>query len=148
MRKTEFYQFFFDNFSRNFEAGQILNDFRIIDIIKESELLAKKLVANAASVGTYLCRELEKLKTRHRLIGDVRGLGLLIGIECVRDRDTKEMAIQERNDIIQRCFRKGLLLLGAGQNVIRMAPPLVITKREADVALEILDGVLTDVEGR
>jgi len=56
------------------------------------------------------------------------------------------MAIQERNDIIQRCFRKGLLLLGCGQNVIRIVPPLMVTQREADVALEILDSVFTDVE--
>jgi len=111
------------------------------------ELLQRKLVANAAKLGAYLLQELAKLKGRHRLIGDVRGKGLLIGIECVRDRETKEMAIQERNDIIQRCFRKGLLLLGCGQNVIRIVPPLLITRREADTALEILDAVFTDVEG-
>ncbi|MBM4124268.1 MAG: acetyl ornithine aminotransferase family protein [Nitrospira sp.] len=137
----------------NWQAGAHANTFGGNPVACEAalatiDLLEKKLVANAASVGAYLRRELEKMKARHRLIGDVRGLGLLIGIECVRDRDSKEMAIQERNDIIQRCFRKGLLLLGAGQNVIRLAPPLVITKREADVALEILDGVFRDVEGR
>jgi len=110
------------------------------------ELLERNLVANAAAVGGHLLRELDKLKARHRLIGDVRGKGLMIGVECVRDRETKERAIQERNDIIQRCFRKGLLLLGCGQNVVRIVPPLLITKQEADVALDILDGVLTEVE--
>lgn len=110
------------------------------------ELLEQKLVANAAAVGAYLLRELGALQARHRLIGDVRGKGLMIGLECVRDRHTKEMAIEERNEIIQRCFRRGLLLLGAGQNVIRLVPPLMITKRDADVALDILDRVLTDVE--
>jgi 4-aminobutyrate aminotransferase len=110
------------------------------------ELLEEKLVANAEAVGGYLLRELRKLQSRHRLIGDVRGKGLMIGIECVRDRETKEMAIEERNDIVQRCFRKGLLLLGAGQSVIRLVPPLMITKRDADVALEILDVVLAEVE--
>jgi 4-aminobutyrate aminotransferase len=74
-------------------------------------------------------------------------MGLMIGLECVRDRETKEMAVQERNEIIQRCFRKGLLLLGAGQNVIRIVPPLMVTRKDADVALDILDGVLLDVEG-
>ncbi|MBI5411353.1 MAG: acetyl ornithine aminotransferase family protein [Nitrospirae bacterium] len=112
------------------------------------ELLETTLVANAASVGRYVRRELDKFKTHHRLIGDVRGMGLMIGIECVRDRETKEPAVQERNEVVQRCFRKGLLLLGAGQNVIRIVPPLVVTRKEADVALEILDGVLSDVEGR
>jgi 4-aminobutyrate aminotransferase len=80
------------------------------------------------------------------LIGDVRGKGLMIGIECVRDPETKEMAIEERNRIIQGCFRKGLLLLGAGQNVIRLVPPLMIKKEEADVALEILDAAFGAVE--
>jgi 4-aminobutyrate aminotransferase len=112
------------------------------------DLLEERLVKNAAVVGEYLLRELEQFKARHRLIGDVRGKGLMIGIECVRDRETKEMAIQERNDVIQRCFRKGLLLLGCGQNVIRMVPPLTIGKRDADTALEILEAVLRDVESR
>jgi 4-aminobutyrate aminotransferase len=93
-------------------------------------------------------KELEQLQVRHRLIGDIRGKGLMIGIECVRDRDTKEMAVEERNAIIQRCFKKGLLLLGCGQNVVRLVPPLIITKRDADVAVEILDAVLSDVEHR
>ncbi len=112
------------------------------------ELLEQRLVKNAAVVGQYLLKALDEMKARHRLIGEVRGKGLMIGIECVRDPDTKEMAIQERNDVVRRCFRKGLLLLGCGQNVIRMVPPLTITKRDADVALDILDGVLSDVEGR
>ena len=112
------------------------------------ELLERKLVANAETIGGYLQRELGELQGRHRLIGDVRGKGLMIGIECVRDRETKEMAVEERNEIVQRCFRKGLLLLGAGQSVIRLVPPLMITKRDADVALEILDSVFREVEGR
>ncbi len=111
------------------------------------ELLEQRLVRNAAAVGQYLLKALGEMKARHRLMGDVRGKGLMIGIECVRDPNTKEMAIQERNDVVQRCFRKGLLLLGCGQNVIRMVPPLTVAKRDADVALDILDGVLSDVEG-
>jgi 4-aminobutyrate aminotransferase-like enzyme len=58
------------------------------------------------------------------------------------------MAIRERNEIVQRCFRKGLLLLGCGQNVIRLVPPLLISRQEADVAVEILDAVFTEVRGR
>ncbi|HKN87769.1 MAG TPA: aminotransferase class III-fold pyridoxal phosphate-dependent enzyme, partial [Nitrospiraceae bacterium] len=110
------------------------------------DLLQRQLIANAAALGAYLMRQLEQMKVRHRLIGDVRGKGLMIGIECVRDRDTKEMAIPERNAIIQRCFKQGLLLLGCGQNVVRLVPPLIITKRDADVAVEILDAVFSDVE--
>lgn len=137
----------------NWQAGAHANTFGGNPVACEAalvtiELLEKKLVANAASVGDYLCRELNKFKARHWLIGDVRGKGLMIGLECVCDRETKEMAVRERNEVIQRCFRKGLLLLGAGQNVLRIVPPLMVTRREADVALEILDGVLSDVESR
>lgn len=112
------------------------------------DLLEKKLVANAAKVGAYLLRRLDELKSRHRLIGDVRGQGLMIGVECVRDRETKEVAVAERNEILQRCFQKGLLLLGCGQSVLRLVPPLMITTRDVDAAVEILDSVMTRVEGR
>ena len=95
----------------NWKAGAHANTFGGNPVACEAalvtiELLEQTLVANAATVGGHLLRGLEELKARHRLIGDVRGKGLLIGVECVRDRETKEMAIQERNDIIQRCFRK------------------------------------------
>lgn len=112
------------------------------------ELLEQRLVANAATMGNYLLSRLKELQSRHRLIGDVRGKGLLIGIECVRDPETKEMAVAERNQLVQRCFEKGLLLLGCGQNVVRLVPPLMISKQEADVALEILDAAFTEVERR
>jgi 4-aminobutyrate aminotransferase len=112
------------------------------------DLLERTLIDNARVVGAYLLAELGALGTRHRLVGDVRGKGLMAGIECVRDRETKSMAVRERNAIIQRCFEKGLLLLGCGQNVVRMVPPLTISKRDVDVAVEILDAVLTEVERR
>jgi 4-aminobutyrate aminotransferase len=109
-------------------------------------LLERELVVNADVVGRYLMEQLNALQARHRLIGDVRGKGLMIGIECVRDPDSKEMAVDERNEIVQRCFKKGLLLLGAGQNVLRLVPPLTITRQDAEIALGILDAVFTEVE--
>jgi 4-aminobutyrate aminotransferase len=135
----------------DWEAGSHANTFGGNPVACEAalatiELLEQKLVRNAGTVGAYLLEGLQTLQTQHRLIGDVRGKGLLIGIECVRDRTTKEMAIKERNNVIQRCFRKGLLLLGCGSNVIRMVPPLVISKHHADTALSILDEAFTAVE--
>jgi 4-aminobutyrate aminotransferase len=112
------------------------------------QLLEERLVSNAATVGDYLIGRLKEMQHRHRLIGDVRGKGLMIGLECVRDPETKEMAVAERNRIIQRCFEKGLLLLGCGQNVLRLVPPLMITRQEADVALEILDAAFAEVARR
>ena len=69
----------------------------------------------------------------------------MIGIELVKDPVTKEKAIEERSKIIQACFKKGLLILGCGENVIRLIPPLMITQREADLALTILEDVLEEV---
>jgi 4-aminobutyrate aminotransferase len=137
----------------NWGAGSHANTFGGNPIACEAalatiDLLERGLVDNARVVGAYLLAELAELGTRHRLIGDVRGKGLMAGVECVRDRETKSMAMQERNVIIQRCFEKGLLLLGCGQNVVRMVPPLTISKRDVDVAVEILDAVLTEVERR
>jgi 4-aminobutyrate aminotransferase len=80
--------------------------------------------------------------SRQKLIGDVRGLGLMIGAELVRDRGTKESASTERDEIVQLCFRRGLLQLGCGVNTLRFCPPLVVTKEQCDTAIAILDGVL------
>ena len=65
---------------------------------------------------------------KHSIIGDVRGRGLMIGVELVRDRQTKERATTERDRVVHECFTRGLLVLGAGQNAIRLSPPLVLTK--------------------
>jgi 4-aminobutyrate aminotransferase len=69
----------------------------------------------------------------------------MIGVELVRDRQTKERAVEERNALILRAFERGLLILGAGINSIRLSPPLVLTREQADVAIRILDEALTDV---
>jgi 4-aminobutyrate aminotransferase len=108
-------------------------------------LLEEELIENAARVGDYLLAQLDELKQRHMLIGDVRGKGLMIGIELVTDRETKQRAIAERDEIVQSCFRKGLLLLGCGKNSIRFCPPLVITREQTETAVSILDEALSEV---
>ena len=110
------------------------------------KLLREKLMANAADVGSYLLDRLRALADTHRLIGDVRGMGLMIGIELVRDRQTKERAQAERDALIMAAFRRGLLTLGAGRNAVRLSPPLVLTRSQADTAVEILDESLTEIE--
>ncbi len=109
------------------------------------QLLEEGLLENAARLGDYLLGQLRELQKRFHLIGDVRGKGLMIGIEIVKDPVTKAKAVEERNKIIQRCFEKGLLILGCGENVIRMSPPLIITRREADLALTILEEILQEM---
>jgi 4-aminobutyrate aminotransferase len=111
-------------------------------------LLKESLMANAASVGAHMKAGLTALMDKHPLVGDVRGRGLMIGVELVRDRTTKERAVEERNAVVNRAFERGLLVLGAGKNSIRFSPPLVLTREQADLAVRIFDEVLTDVERR
>ena len=105
-------------------------------------LLRDELLRNAKTVGAHFMAGVQQLMDRHAIVGDVRGRGLMIGIELVRDRTTKERAATERNALVQECFRRGLLVLGAGRNAIRLSPPLVLTKAEADTAVGILDQAL------
>lgn len=112
------------------------------------DLLEQKLMDNAAAVGAYLLKELEKMKKEHEIIGDVRGKGLMIGIELVKSRETKEKAAQERDLVVQEAFQRGLLILGCGENAIRLSPPLVISKEDADSCLQILQESLSEVGDR
>jgi 4-aminobutyrate aminotransferase len=112
------------------------------------ELLEGGLIANASRIGGYILEELIQLQKEFELIGDIRGKGLMIGVELVRDRQTKEKAVQERNEVIQACFEKGLLILGCGENVVRLIPPLIITESEADTALTILEEVFRKIKRR
>jgi 4-aminobutyrate aminotransferase len=109
------------------------------------DLLEGGLIENASRIGSYILEELIRVQKEFELIGDVRGKGLMIGVELVRDRETKEKAIQERDEVIQACFEKGLLILGCGENVIRLIPPLIITQSEVDTALTILEEVFRKI---
>jgi 4-aminobutyrate aminotransferase len=113
--------------------------------IETIRLLRESLVANAAAVGAHLKDGLTALMAKHALIGDVRGRGLMIGVELVRDRQTKERAIDERDAVVNACFARGLLVLGAGKNAIRFSPPLVLTREQADTAVAIVDEALSEL---
>jgi len=108
------------------------------------DLLERGLMANASRMGKRLLNKLHKLKKEFPLIGDVRGLGLMIGVELVKDPETREPAAKEADEIVQLAFRRGLLLLTCGENVIRFCPPLVVNAREIDTAAEIFAQVLRD----
>ena len=108
-------------------------------------LLKEQLVANAATVGAHLMNGLRELQKKHSLIGDVRGMGLMIGVELVKDRKTKERAVEARNAIVQAMFRRGVLILGAGKNAVRFAPPLVLSKDQADHIVRAFDESLAEL---
>jgi len=109
-------------------------------------LLRGGVVKNAADVGAHLMAGLKALAETHPLIGDVRGRGLMIGVELVRNRTTKARASEERDAVVSAAFARGLLILGAGKNAVRFSPPLVLTRDQADAAVRIFDEALTEVE--
>lgn len=108
------------------------------------ELLEQGLIDNAATVGAHMKARLSEFPQRFPNVGDVRGLGLMIGIEMVKDQSTKERAPELRDRIVQMCFARGLLVLGAGPNTIRISPPLVLTREQADFAVDIIAACLGD----
>jgi 4-aminobutyrate aminotransferase len=110
------------------------------------DLLEGELMANAAITGSRLMNQLKKLKKTHPLIGDIRGIGLMIGLELVKNRRTKEPDWRAAHEIVQKAFRKGLLMLPCGENVIRFSPPLVIKPRQIDAAMDIFSEVLSQYE--
>jgi len=109
------------------------------------ELLEQGLIDNAATVGAHMKARLSEFPQRFTNVGDVRGLGLMIGIELVKDQATKERAPALRDRVVQMCFERGLLVLGAGPNTIRISPPLVLTREQADCAVDILAECLLTV---
>jgi 4-aminobutyrate aminotransferase len=100
------------------------------------------LIRNAAEVGAHIKSRAAGWISKHRLVGDVRGLGLMIGIEIVANQETKEPAPAKRDEIIDLAFERGILFLGCGPNTIRIAPPLITTKEQADVAMDALEECL------
>ena len=102
------------------------------------ELLENGYLANAAAMGQYLMDKMRDMATRYPMIGQVRGKGLMIGVEFVKDPETKEPAKKFVADLIHEAFYNGLLLLPCGVRTIRFMPPLVLTHDLADDALEIL----------
>jgi 4-aminobutyrate aminotransferase len=109
-----------------------------LDVIEREDLLR-----NSETVGSYMLSRLSNWPEKHPLVGDVRGRGLMIAVELVADKQTKQPALLERDRVIELAFERGVLFLGCGPSTIRIAPPLITTKEQADVALEVLEESLT-----
>ena len=114
-----------------------------LDVLRD-----EKLADNAAEQGEFIMRGLKELASRHPLVGEVRGAGLIIGVELVRDRATKEPAAKECAKLVVRCQQLGLVIhyVGIFSNVVEITPPLILRREEATSALEIFDRALNDVE--
>jgi 4-aminobutyrate aminotransferase len=109
------------------------------------ELLEDELVEHAALVGEHMKTRMIEWTRKYPIVGDVRGLGLMLGFEIVKDQVSRESAPELRDRIVQMAFHRGLLPLGAGRNSIRLAPPLVISKDQADFAVSALEEIITEV---
>lgn len=110
------------------------------------DLIEKEYLKNAKEVGEYTLDALTEIQARHPSIGDVRGKGLMIGVEFVKNRETKEPAKKLTDRVVDLAFERGLLTLSCGQSVIRIAPPLSISKSEANEGLAMFEDALTQAE--
>jgi 4-aminobutyrate aminotransferase len=106
------------------------------------ELIEESLLSNAATMGAYMMERMRTWPQRFSCVGDVRGLGLMIGVELVRDQETKERAPELRDRLEFMAFERGLLTLGCGPNTLRLCPPLVITSEQVDYAIDTLEQCL------
>ena len=122
------------------------NPVAVAAAIATIDLIERELVHRAAELGAYMLDKMSDWPRRFRYVGDVRGLGLMLAIEIVRDRETKQRAPELRDQLVNAAFERGVLVLGAGPNVIRLSPPLVITRDQADFALSTLQTCLRDLE--
>jgi 4-aminobutyrate aminotransferase len=110
------------------------------------DILEREGVANAVKVGGAIMQRLKEWPKKHPIVGEVRGRGLMIGIEIVKDQTTREIATEWRNQIETLAFDRGLLILGCGETSIRLAPPLILSQEEADIALDILEESIAQIE--
>src|SRR5437868_12307838 len=105
-----------------------------LDVIEREGLLR-----NSIEVGNYMMSRMAGWTSKHKHVGDVRGRGLMIGLEMVKDKKTKEYAPEIRDRVVELAFERGVLFLGCGPSTLRIAPPLVVSKEEADVAIDVLE---------
>jgi len=113
----------------------------VIEVIKEEGLLE-----NATKQGIYVLKQLKTLKDECEIVGDVRGMGLMIGAEIVKDKKSKKPGVDEAKEIMMRCWKRGIAIITCGVSTLRIAPPLNITRELVDASLEIIEDVIRDVE--
>ena len=111
------------------------------------ELIEEGLVENAAKMGALLKERLTALGTHHNTIAEVRGLGLMVGVEFCRPDDNNTPDRQLRERVMQKCFEKGLLLLGCGESTLRFCPPLIVTAEEVETAVRLFDEAIPEAQG-
>ena len=122
------------------------NPVSIAAALATMDILDREGIANAAKIGGQMLEQLRNWPSKHPIVGEVRGRGLMIGIEIVKDQQSREVAGLWRDRIVELAFERGLLILGCGETSIRLAPPLIVNQHEAAIALEILEECVALVE--
>jgi 4-aminobutyrate aminotransferase len=122
------------------------NPVSIAAALATMDIIEREGLANASHIGGMMLERLAGWKTTHPMVGDVRGRGLMIGIELVKDKASREPVNALRNRIEILAFERGLMILGCGETSIRLCPPLIVNEHEAMIALDILEEALTQVE--
>lgn len=113
----------------------------VIDVVKEERLLE-----NATKQGAYILKRLEELKEKSEIVGDVRGKGLMIGLEIVENKEDKKPAPEKVKEIMLRSWKRGVAVITCGASTVRIAPPLIITRELVDAALDIIEDTVKEVE--
>ncbi len=111
-----------------------------LDVIEKENLLD-----HTAEVGAHMMRRMRQWPEKLRLVGDVRGRGLMIGVDIVKDKATREHGAAERDRIVVKAFERGVLFLGCGPSTVRLCPPLVVSREEADFAMDVLEECIREV---
>ncbi len=114
-----------------------------LDVIEKEGLLH-----NSQAVGQHMLDRMADWPKKHKIVGDVRGRGLMVGVEIVKDKATREYGASDRDRIVEQAFERGFLFLGCGPSTIRIAPALIVTREEADLALDALEESISTVETR
>ncbi len=114
----------------------------VIDVIRQERLLE-----NATKLGAHLLTRLKEMQKKYPIIGDVRGKGLMVAAEIVKDPDTKEFGAELSHEIMMKCFKRGLAIITSGKSTMRFVPPLVITRELLDAGLDVFEGVVKEVAG-
>jgi 4-aminobutyrate aminotransferase len=112
-----------------------------LDVIEREGLLR-----NSQEVGNHMMKRMADWPKKHKIVGDIRGRGLMIGVDIVKDQKTREYGSAERDRIVENAFTRGVLFLGCGPSTVRIAPALIVTRDEADVAIDTLEESIAAVE--
>jgi 4-aminobutyrate aminotransferase len=107
-------------------------------------LLEENYIANAARVGEYILGRLAHWPRKYSIVGQVRGRGLMIGIELIKNRETREPNPEARHKVVQRAFEQGLLILGCGESTVRLMPPLLVEREQAEFAVQVVEGLIAE----